>query len=118
MNLEKFQPNLIPNFPKTGEKNLDKIIKKNGNYEDYYILKKKDGVRIQLLNGEVLGRSLKKPGSKLVVERLRQFSEECQKLGIALDGEFYMHGQKFNSIFRFFSKSDVTCPKYRVQLEK
>lgn len=116
--LSKFKPNLIPNNPKDSTFDLDKIIMKNGGYSKYQINKKKDGCRLQLIDGLVLSRALKVPGSRLVVERFQEVALKLKELNIAVDGEFYMHGLKFNSIFRFFSKSDVTCPKYKLQLEK
>lgn len=116
--MENFKPNLIPNSPKDGSFDMDKVILKNGGYDKYLILFKKDGVRVQLIDGHVLSRALKSPGSKLVINRFLEVANRLEELGISIDGEFYTHGQKFNSIFRFFSKSDVTCPKYRLELEK
>jgi hypothetical protein len=116
--LKNFKPNLIPNNLKSEPTDFDKIIMKNGGYKHYCILQKKDGCRLELIDGKVLSRELKTPGSKLVVERFQLIAEEFKRLNILVEGEFYMHGQKFNSIFRFFSKSDVTCPKYKLQLEK
>ena len=116
--MKSFKPNLIPNNPKDGSFDMDKVIMQNGGYEKYIITLKKDGVRVQLIDGKVLSRSLEVPNSKLVLERFSNLAEELKELGIAVDSEFYMHGQKFNSIFRFFAKSDVTTPKYRAELEK
>jgi len=119
MNKEKtFKPDLIPNNPKDDSLNMDAIILKNGGYDRYSINFKKDGCRLQLIDGKVLTRSLKIPGSKIVVDRFQALADKCKELNISLDGEFYMHGLKFNSIFRFFSKSDVTTPEYKKKLEK
>jgi len=119
MNKEKqFKPDLIPNNPKNGSFNVDGAIMKNGGYDQYRVNFKKDGCRLQLIEGTVLTRSLKSPGSKLVVDRFQALANRCQELNISLDGEFYMHGIKFNAIFRFFSKSDVTKPDYKKKLEK
>jgi hypothetical protein len=116
--MKNFKPNLIPNNPKDESFDMDKAIMKNGGYENYIATLKKDGVRVQLLEGQVLSRALKVPGSSLVVERFEPIAKAFQKLGICADAEFYMHGQKFNSIFRFFSKSDVTSEKYHIELVK
>lgn len=116
--LKSFKPNLIPNNPKSEVTDFHKIIMKNGGYGKYIILPKKDGCRLEIIGGQVLSRAMKSPGSKLVVERFQPFADLCDNLNIAVEGEFYMHGQKFNSIFRFFSKSDVTTEEYRGQLEK
>ena len=119
MNKEKqFKPDLIPNNPKDGSFDMDGAIMKNGGYDQYRINFKKDGCRLQLIEGTVLSRSLKSPGSKLVVERFQALADKCKELNISLDGEFYMHGLKFNAIFRFFSKADVTKPDYKKKLEK
>lgn len=116
--LKTFKPNLIPNNPKDGSVDLDKIIQKNGGYNQYLISRKKDGCRLHLIESKVLTRALKVPGSKLVVERFQELSKELHKIGVAVDGEFYMHGLKFNAIFRFFSKSDVTTISYLNELER
>jgi len=118
LTVKNFRPNLIPNNLKSEPTDFNKIILKNGGYQEYCILQKQDGCRLELIRGEVLSRALKAPGSNLVVERFKPIAEEFEKLNILVEGEFYMHGHKFNSIFRFFSKSDVTCPKYKLQLEK
>lgn len=118
LTVKNFRPNLIPNNLKSDPTDFNKIILKNGGYNQYLVLKKKDGCRLELIEGEVLSRALKAPGSNLVVERFKPIAEMFKKLNILVEGEFYMHGHKFNSIFRFFSKSDVTCPKYKLQLEK
>lgn len=116
--LKTFKPNLIPNNPKDGSVDLDKIIQKNGGYNQYLIPRKKDGCRLHLIESKVLTRALKVPGSRLVVERFQELSKELHKIGVAVDGEFYMHGLKFNAIFRFFSKSDVTTISYLNELER
>jgi len=116
--MEKFKPNLIPNNPKGEENCLLEPIMKNGGHKMYIIHNKKDGCRLQLIDGDVLTRSLKRPGSLLVVDRFKALSEQLHALGIAADGEFYMHGLKFNALFRFFSKSDVSTSKYRQELLK
>lgn len=116
--LKTFKPNLIPNNPKDGSVDLDKIIQKNGGYNQYLISRKKDGCRLNLIESKVLTRALKVPGSKLVVERFQKLANQLKELDIAVDGEFYMHGLKFNAIFRFFSKSDVTTISYLNELKK
>lgn len=116
--LKTFRPNLIPNNPKDNSFDLDKVIMKNGGYGKYYINKKKDGVRLELLDGLVLSRALKVPGSRLVIERFQTIAIELERLNIAVDGEFYMHGAKFNSIFRFFTKEDVESLDYHIELTK
>ena len=122
MNLIDFKPNLIPNNPKDGsfgKDERDTTIEKNGGIEQYYAIFKKDGCRMQLgLSERVLSRSLKEPKSVLVRKRFNRLNKLCIELKIALDGEFYMHGLKFNEIFRYFSNTDVTSEKYRIKLEK
>jgi len=116
--LKNFRPNLIPNNPKDSSFDLHKTIMKNGGYSKYLINKKKDGVRLQLIDALVLSRALKIPGSKLVVERFQETAIELKRLNIAVDGEFYMHGIKFNAIFRFFTKENVESLDYHIELTK
>lgn len=115
---KNFRPNLIPNNPKDDSFDLHKVIMKNGGYQNYRITQKKDGCRLELVEGLVLSRALKSPGSKLVIERFRYLANELKKLNIVVEGEFYRHGFKFNSLFRFFTKEDVTCEKYHIELVK
>ena len=122
MDIKKFKPNLIPNNPKDGsftKEFRNAIIEKNGGIGEYLATYKKDGCRLQLgLGPEILTRSLKTPQSVLVKQRFSELNALCAELGIAIDGEFYMHGLKFNEVFRFFSNTDVTRPEVRLQLEK
>ncbi len=113
-----FKPNLVPNNPKDGSFDLKAKIRQRGGIINYLFFFKKDGCRIELIDKKVLSRELNVPRSILVVERFKRFSELLDECGIVLEGEFYMHGMKFNHIYRFFSKTDVTCPKYRRQLER
>lgn len=116
--MTKFKPNLIPNNPKDGSFDINEAINKNGGYSKYLISFKKDGCRLELKDGLVLTRSLKSPGSNLVIERFQKFSQELKKLNIVLEGEFYMHGLSFNEIYRFFSATDVTSEETKKKLEK
>lgn len=99
--MKSFKPNLIPNNPKDGSFDMDKVIMQNGGYEKYIITIKKDGVRVQLIDGKVLSRSLEVPNSKLVLERFSDLAEELKELGIAVDAEFYMHGQNLIQFLDF-----------------
>lgn len=120
--MENYKPNLIANEPKDGSftaEMRDEIIKANGGYKKYRILKKKDGCRLVVgLDKGILSRSLKKPGSDLVVKRFTYFHNLCLLLNIVVDGEFYMHGEPFNIINRFFTKKDVSLETYKKSLQK
>lgn len=122
MKVQGFKPNLIPNNPKDGsfgKEDLEAIINKNGGIQNYCVTLKKDGCRMQLgLGNEILTRSLKQPKSNLVIERFAALNQFCLDNNIAVDGEFYAHGMKFNEVFRFFSNTDVTRDKERIKLEK
>lgn len=118
MNLENFKPNLIPNNPKDGSFDIDETVMKHGGYEKYFITMKKDGCRLQLIDGKVLTRALKKPRSKHVIDRFTPLAKICKKLNITLDGEFYQPGLDFGQIYRFFSKEDVTTDAYKKSLAK
>jgi len=108
VDISKFKPDLIPNSPKGGSFDIYQTIEDNGGYEEYLVSCKKDGCRMQLIESLIKTRSLKAPKSKLVMERFQPLADLCAELNIAVDGEFYMHGLKFNEIFRFFSNEDVT----------
>lgn len=120
--IKNFKPNLIPNNPKDDsftKEDRNKIIERNGGIENYIISYKKDGCRLELgLAEQPLSRSLKIPQSTLVLNRFKRLNELCIRLNIVLDGEFYMHGESFNTIFSFFSNTDVTRDSYKQQLEK
>lgn len=122
INGKAFKPNLIPNNPKDGswtQEARNKVLESNGGIQNYLITNKKDGCRLQLgLGPTPLTRSLKQPKSVLVLERFDKLNTICRQLNIVIDGEFYMHGLKFNEIFRFFSNTDVTRPEYREKLVK
>jgi len=120
--IKEFKPNLVPNEPKDGsfsDKDREELINKNGGIGNYHVSKKKDGCRLEFgVKEEILTRELKQPGSLLLRERFKGFNNLCLELNIIVDAEFYAHGMGFNEIFRFFSKTDVTCPKYKKELEK
>jgi len=120
--MKNFKPNLIPNAPKDGsfgEQELRALIEKNGGASQYIINRKKDGVRMVLGVGDyVLSRSLKAPGSDRVVERFQELNDACRDAGIVLEGEFYMHGPKFNVINSFFANTDVARYEYKKKIEK
>jgi hypothetical protein len=117
-----FKPNLIANNPKDGsftKEDMERIITGNGGIENYIVFPKKDGCRLEMgLSSKVLSRSLKEPGSDLVKARFKEFNELCLSLNLIVEGEFYMHGEAFNHINRFFAKSDVTTPEYLAELTK
>lgn len=122
INLENYKPNLIPNNGKDGKfgrVERNQVIWRNGGIKNYAIGRKKDGIRLHAgLAPTILSRAMKIPNSILVIERFRELNELCLKLNIAIDGEFYEHGLKFNQIQRFYSNTDVTSEKYRKKLEK
>lgn len=118
--MKKFKPNLIDNEPKDGsftKEDREAIITSKGGIGEYIIFPKKDGCRLEIGVGpKILSRSLKEPGSDLVKKRFDRFHQICLSLKILVEGEFYMHGETFNHINRFFAKSDVTTPEYLKEL--
>ncbi len=116
-----YKPNLIANNPKDetkfSKKDREALIIKNGGLKNYIIFPKKDGCRLATgLGHTVKTRTLKEPGSNLVKTRFSRFNKLCLDLNLVVDGEFYMHGEAFNHINRFFAKSDVTKPEYLKEL--
>jgi len=121
IDLTKFKPDLIDNFDKKVTENSAEaaadIAVANG-IENYMIFFKKDGARLQLLKQQVLGRSLKLPQSKLIIDRFQPLTDLCAQLNITADGEFYSHEMKFNEIMRFWKCEDVTIDKEVVKWTK
>ena len=120
--MSKFKPNLISSNPKDGsftKEFRDNLINSKGGIKEYRAILKKDGCRLELgLKSNPVGRSLKAPKSTLLYERFKKLNHLCIDLGIIAEGEFYMHGEKFNTIFSFFSNTDVTNPDYKLKLQK
>lgn len=110
-----YKPNLIPNN-KNGFDPFQEILE-NYDIKDYVVTEKLDGVQLVLHNGEVLGRSLKKPGSKHVTQKFKKFSEYLQSKGVTVNGEFYSEKFNFTIINRFFRTTDVTSPAKKRQLQ-
>lgn len=120
--MKNFKPNLIPNNPKDGsfsKEKRDELILSLGGIDRYFISNKKDGCRMQLGLMQVpLTRSLKEVKSELVNKRFEAINNICLKEKITLDGEFYMHGEKFNTILSFFANTDVTRSDFKSKLRK
>lgn len=112
----KFKPNLIPNN-QNGLEDVFAAIEANGGYERYKYAFKKDGVRMEVVEEQLLGRSLKPSKSILVSDRFKRLVEIFAELDIVAEGEFYCHGMKFNEIQRFYSNTDVTSLAERKKLE-
>lgn len=117
INIEKFKPNLIPNWPKGTQKNIGVTIEKNGGCDKYLAFFKKDGCRMQVNPNALKSRSMKPIQSNSVNERFSPLIDFCNRNNIAIDGEFYSHNMSFSEIVRFFKNEDVTRPKERKKLE-
>lgn len=114
-----FKPNLIHNFKDEEDPLVQIALRLKGkNLADYIISYKKDGCRLELLNGEVMTRSLKNVQNKHTVERFTGFARFLKKYGIILEGEFYDHDMSFEEIKRFFKTQDVTDPKHLKKFNK
>ncbi len=103
-----FKPNLIPNSKVSKPIDLYQVIQ---NLIDWVISFKKDGCRMELMTSLVLGRSLEPIASNQIQSRYKKLAEQCERLNIVLEGEFYAHGFRFEEIKRFFKTTDVTDPK-------
>lgn len=113
----KFKPNLIPNFS-DGSENIESIIKRNGGLIKYSVFRKKDGVRLEIIDGKLLPRSLKDIRSNDVKSRFKELVDICQLHDIVLEGEFYSHGMSFNEIYRFYSSTNVASDSEKKKLDK
>lgn len=109
-----FKPNLIPNSKVDKPIDLSKII---GNDVDKYVISyKKDGCRVEIVDGKLLTRALKPIAATQINEKYKELAEACAKLDIILEGEYYAHGMSFREICRFFKTSDVSDAKHMNKL--
>lgn len=129
--ITNFKPMLIPNFKKEtdwSEKAVTIAKGVIGALRDYYILPKKDGCRCEIIDGELHSRSFvdkkdSSQGLKLVKsthyrEQYKELAEECQRLGIVLEGELFSTEMVFNEICRRFKTEDITAQKHKTKLAK
>ena len=112
---KQFNPNLIPNSDVSEPIDLKSIIGDNVN--NYIISFKKDGCRVEFVDGKILSRALKPVTSLWIQQRYQKLADKCKELGIILEGEFYAHGYRFNEIVRYFKTEDVTDPKHVKKLK-
>lgn len=116
---KKFLPNLIPNSKVKNPIDIPTILKKLGrSVSDYIISFKKDGCRVEIIDGELKTRALKPITSLWIQQRYQKLAQVCKDNGVILEGEFYAHGMKFNEICRFFKTEDVTAEKHIKKLRK
>lgn len=114
---KKFVPNLIPNSPTGKPIDIPAILKKLGrSVSDYIVSMKKDGCRVEIIDGEIKTRALKQVSSTWIQKRYAKLAQVCKENDVILEGEFYAHGMKFNEICRFFKTSDVTDKKHTSKL--
>lgn len=115
---KQFKPNLVPKKSKSKTFDIHSVIRKNGGHGNYIINFHKNGVRMQVIEGQILTQDLTPVVSELVLKRLKPFAKVCQQLNIAIDGEFYLHGLDWGNINRFASVKDVTDPDYKKDLRQ
>ena len=106
---KQFKPNLIPNSDVSDPIDIKSIV--GDNVQDYIISFKKDGCRLEFVNGEILTRALKPVTSLWIKNRFQKLADKCKEEGIILEGEFYAHGYRFNEIVRYFKTEDVRDSK-------
>ena len=106
---KQFKPNLIPNSDVSDPIDIKSIV--GDNVQDYIISFKKDGCRLELINGEILTRALKPVTSLWIKDRFQKLADKCKEEGVILEGEFYAHGYRFNEIVRYFKTEDVRDSK-------
>lgn len=113
-----FKPNLIPNSKVENPIVIPEIIAELGrSLSDYIVSFKKDGCRVEVMDGALKTRALKTVGSLWIQERYRRLAQVCKQNNVILECEFYAHGMKFNEICRFFKTSDVTDQKHIKKLK-
>lgn len=110
----KFKPNLIPNSKVKDPINLEEII--GDNVSDYIVSWKKDGCRLEIINGKLLTRALKPVTSNWIIEKYSRLAERCQELGIILEGEIFSPKLRFSEIVRYFKSEDVRSDSSKARL--
>lgn len=88
------------------------------NYNDeWYVSKKRDGVRIEITNKGIKGRSLKELLNKKQIEK--HYKQLIQKIpeGVMLEGEFYKHGEPINKITPYCNSENKEIPEeYKIYI--
>lgn len=102
---KKFKPNLIPNSKVTDPIDLKSIL--GDNVHNYIISYKKDGCRMEFVDGDILTRALKPITSLWIKDKFQKLADKCKEIGIILEGEFFSPELRFNEIVRYFKTEDV-----------
>lgn len=102
---KKFKPNLIPNSKVTDPIDLKSIL--GDNVYNYIISYKKDGCRMEFVDGNILTRALKPITSLWIKDKFQKLADKGKEIGIILEGEFFSPELRFNEIIRYFKTEDV-----------
>jgi len=103
-----FKPMLIPNN-KEETINWKERIK---NPEDWIVLFKRDGARVEISHKWVKGRSLKHIVNKQIIKMAQKIQSHLEEFpDVIIEAEFYSHEMSFPEIMHFFRTEDITSPK-------
>jgi len=78
--------------------------------EDWYVLTKRDGARVEITRDWVKGRSLKPIVNKQILSMAKDLQKHLQE-GFVVEAEFYSHEMNFSEIMHFFKTEDITSPQ-------
>lgn len=110
-----FKPNLIPNFKVNAELEILELLK-GKDMQKYIIFKKKDGIRLEVME-ELRSRELNLPPNKFLADRYKDFARTMRDNGLIIEGEFYSHDMNFREISRFYKTENIEDPKHRKAFE-
>lgn len=109
-----FKPLLIPNNKGEDINWHDRI----QNPSDWWVMPKRDGVRLEISATTVKGRSLKEVTNKHILNMVRTLQKSIATKNWIFEGEFYSHEMTFPEIIHFFKTEDITSYKTKVKYEK
>ncbi len=88
------------------------------NPSDWIILSKRDGIRLEITEDSVKGRSLKPVKNKQILHMAKTLQNYIKGKGLIIEAEFYAHDMTFPEIAHFFKTEDICSYKTRTKYEK
>jgi len=105
--IKGFKPMLIPNSKEDDGNSLRSLKELGVDPRDYYFFLKKDGCRVELIDGDVLGRSLKQVPSNYYNDKYKDLAQYLRQHGVVLEGELFSPNMSFREICRFYKTTNV-----------
>lgn len=112
----EFKPNLIPNNKKDNPLDILEVVSKDPSL--YTASIKLDGVRAELIDGELKGRSLKPIKSKELRDRYAFAAKQFDKAGVIVEGEIWKPNAIFNEILGYVNAEQPNSESRIKRLQK